>query len=711
MSVKQACTHISLRFFSVSSISKQPTKSPNFLIHSNSLITKHGKNGDIKAAESVFNRMPCKNIISWTAMLTVYAGNGLINKAREVFDVMPERSVESWNAILSGYVRNRVGIDETLRIFLDMPERNAVSYGVMLNGFVQAGRFDKAEKLYSEVPLSLRDPVSSNVLISGYVKIGKLEEAVRFFEGMVDKNVVSWSSMLDGYCKEGKISEARELFSRMPERNVVTWTSMIHGYLKLGCFEEGFRFFLHMRHDDTVELSANTFTILFEACGRLGRYVEARQLHALVLQVGLGLDVFLGNTVITMYCRFNCIDEAANIFHVIDKKNTVSWNSIIAGYVQAGDVDGASKLFKKMPEKDVVSWTTMINGFSSNGSIEKSIELFNMMPDQDDDVAWTALISGLENNGEYEKAICWFMDMLRRDVRPNPLTFSSVLSASASLAILNQGQQLHAHVLKMDMEYDLSIQNSLVSMYSKCGSVADAYRIFKSITDPNVVSFNSMLTGFSQNGYVNEALSLFKTMEEKFVNPNEITFLGVLSACTHGGLVEEGWYHFRSMKCSYNIDPGPDHYACMVDLLGRAGLLNEAIKLINSMPVEPHCGVWGALLAASRTFLRVDIAKVAARHLSDLEPNNATPYVVLSDLYSIAGKKEDEEQVRIVKKVKGIKKSPGCSWIIVKDKIVLFLSGDQSHVDFADIRINLRLIEDEMKQKDFQTNDLHYCLY
>ncbi|KAK1389213.1 pentatricopeptide repeat-containing protein, mitochondrial [Heracleum sosnowskyi] len=698
---KRACMHVCIRFFSASSISKQTTKARNSVIYSNTLITKHGKNGDIKAAESVFNRMPCKNIISWTAMLTAYAANGLIKKARKVFDEMPERSVASWNAILSGYIRNRVGVDETLKIFLEMPERNAVSYGVMLNGLVQAGRFDKAEKLYNEVPLSLRDPVSSNVLISGYVKMGKLEEAVRVFEGMGERNVVSWSSMLDGYCKEGKISEARELFSKMPERNVITWTCMIHGYLKMGCFEDGFRFFLRLRHEDSVVVSSNTMTILFEACGRLGRYVEACQLHALVLQMGLVLDVFLRNTVITMYCRFGCIDAAANIFHMIDKKDTVSWNSIIAGYVQSGDVDQAFELFKKMPEKDVVSWTTMIKGFSSNGSIEKSIELFEMMPDQGDDVAWTAVISGLENNGEYEKAICWFMTMLRRDVRPNPLTFSSVLSSSASLAILNQGQQLHAHVLKMNVEYDLSIQNSLVSMYSKCGSLGDAYRIFESISDPNVVSFNSMLTGFSQNGYGNEALSLFKEMEEKCLNPNEITFLGVLSACTHVGLVEEGWHHFRSMKCSYNIEPGPDHYACMVDLLGRAGLLNEAIKLINRMPVEPHSGVWGALLAASKTFLRVDIAKVAAQHLSDLEPSNATPYVVLSDLYSIAGEKEDEEQVRIVKKMKGIKKSPGCSWIIVKDKIVLFLSGDQSHVEFADIKGSLRLILDEMKQKEF----------
>lgn len=642
-------------------------------------------------------------------MLTAYAGNRQINKARKLFDEMPERSVESWNAMITAYIRNKVGIDETLKLFLEMPKRNAVSYAAMVTGFVQAGRLDKAEKLYNEMPVNWRDPVCSNALISGYVKMGKLEEAVRVFEGMVEKDVVSWSSMLDGYCKEGKICEARELFGRIPERNVVTWTAMINGYVKMGDFEDGFQLFLQMRGEDSVKVNSNTLTILFEACGRLGRYVEACQLHALVLQMGFGLDIFLGNSVITMYCRFGCIDAASNIFQLMDKKDTVSWNSLIAGYVQAEDIEEAYGLFKKMPEKDVISWTTMIRGFSSKGLTGKSVELFKMMPDQEDDFAWTALISGFVNNGEYEKAICWFMQMLQKAVRPNPLTLSSVLSSSAGLAILNQGQQVHAHVLKMDMEFDLSIQNSLVSMYSKCGNLDDAYRIFRSITAPNVVSFNSMITGFAQNGYGKEAITLFKEMQDRLQKPNDITFLGVLSACTHVGLVEEGWNYFSSMKSFYKIDPSPDHYACMVDLLGRAGLLNEAVNLINSMSVEPHAGVWGALLGASRICLHLDIAKVAAQRLFELEPSNATPYVVLSDLYSVAGKKKDEEQVRIAKKLKGIKKSPGCSWIMVKDKVNLFLSGDQSHIDFEDIKSTLWAIVAEMKQKNSRTNDLLPC--
>ncbi|KAI3457536.1 hypothetical protein Pfo_014199 [Paulownia fortunei] len=688
-------------------ISKSTAKTNKFLVYCNTQITSHGRNGNIREAESLFHRMPEKSIVSYTAMLSAYANNGQISNARKLFDEMPQRTVATWNAMITAYVRNmdRVnGVEEAFRLFLRMPVRNAVSYTAMIMGFVNGGRFDEAERLYEGTPLKWRDPFCSNVLMNGYLKYGKLEEAVKVFEGMVEKNVVSWSSMVDGYCKNGGVREARKLFDMMEEdRNAFTWCSMIDGYMKVGLFEDGFQLFLRMRREGQVGIEPTILTVIFESCGRIGKYKEGCQVHGLVSHLGFEFDVFLGNSIIAMYSKFGCTNEARNFFSMMSEKDIVSWNSLIYGYVQAGRLEEALELFEKMDSKDSVSWTTLITGFSNKGLTEKCIKLFNKMPERDD-VAWTALISGFVNNGEHEEAICWFVQMIRNAIRPNPLALSSLLSASASLAFFSLGLQMHAFVCKMDMEHDLSIQNSLVSMYSKCGIVNDSYMIFESITTPNIVSFNSMITGFAHNGLGGEALKLFRQLVDEGQEPNEVTFLGVLSACTHVGLVDEGWQYFKSMRNFFKVEPGPDHYACMVDLLGRAGLFDEALKLIKSMPVEPHSGVWGALLGASRTHMRLDLAKLAAQHILELEPNNAAPYVVLSDIYSFIGKRRDEEQMRLSKRLRGIKKNPGCSWITVKDKVKLFLSGDKSHVNFKEIKVTLWTITYEMTELEASTS-------
>lgn len=641
-------------------------KGSSFIVYCNSQITKHGRIGNIKEAESIFSRMPKRNTISWTAMLTAYAENGQIANARKVFEEMPERTTASYNAMISAYIRNGCNVDEAYKLFFTLNERNAVSYAAMITGFVRARMLEQAEKLYSEAPLEFRDPACSNALINGYLKIGRINEALRVFVGMVERDVVSWTSVVDGLCRDGRIGVARNLFDRMYERNVVSWSAMIDGYMKKGCFEDGFDLFLNMRRESLVEVNSTTMTIMVKACGNCGRIREGMQVHGLISRLGFEFDNVLSNSIVTMYCNLGCLGMANKIFYTMSEKDIVSWNSVISGYVQNNEVEAAYKLFQNMPNKDLVSWTAMITGFCNIGRVGKAIELFEMLPEKDD-VVWTAIISGFVNNAEYEEALHWYVQMLREGCIPNPLTFSSVLAATAALVILNQGLQIHSQVLKMNLEYDLSIQNSLVSMYSKCGNITDAYRIFTYITDPNVISFNSIITGFAQNGFGEEAISIYEKMQREGYEPNHVTFLAILSACSHVGLVEEGWNYFNSMKYQYGIEPEGDHYACMVDLLGRAGLLDEAVDLIRSMAVKPHSGVWGALLGASKTHFRLDLAKLAAQHIFEMEPSNATPYVVMSDMYSVVGKKIEGDQVRTTKTLKGIKKSPGCSWITVKN--------------------------------------------
>ncbi|KAL5977408.1 Pentatricopeptide repeat-containing protein, mitochondrial [Asimina triloba] len=677
-------------------LSKPTSRKPNssdcrsskkLLIFSNSQITQNGRKGNLEEAESVFNRMAVKDVVSWTALLTACADNGEIGKARSLFEKMPERNTVSWNAMITAYVRS-LQIAEASELFSKMPCRNAVSYTAMITGFVSVKMLSEAENLYYEMPLTGRDPITSNALISGYLKADKLEEAVRIFEGMLDRDVVSWSSMVDGYCKEGRIDDARVIFDMMPQRNVVSWTAMINGYFKVGMWEEGFMTFLKMRRE-SVRVNSTTLTVILDACANLGHCLEGIQVHGSAISLGFEWDAFVGNSIISMYSGLGWMDAAKATFTLMTNKNTVSWNSLIAGYVQNDKIEEAYALFEKMPQRDVVSWTAMVVGFMDRGQIEESISLFEGMP-QKDDVSWAAIISGLVGNEEYEYAFQWFFRMAQEGMKPNSLTLSSMLSASASLAILNQGIQIHACAVKTDLGSDISVKNSLVSMYAKCGNVNDAYAVFSSIKERNLISMNSMITGFAQHGFGLEALELFREVENSGYKPNEITFLGVLSACVHVGLVEEGLAYFKSMRSSYCVEPGPYHYACMVDLLGRAGLLKEAMALIDSMPFEPHAGIWGALLGASRIHKDLSLAKLAAQHLLELEPGSGTAYTVLSNMYSETGLSNDERELRTIKKSRRVKKNPGCSWIILKEKVHLFHAGDQSNARFEEIHSMLR---------------------
>ncbi|CAN0903633.1 Pentatricopeptide repeat-containing protein At1g53600, mitochondrial [Linum grandiflorum] len=595
------------------------------LVHCNSQITKHGREGNIQKSEEIFRRMSCKTTVSYTAMLTAYSQNSQLTKARK------------------------------------MDERNEVTFGTMITGFVRAGTFEKAWELYEKMPAEWRDPVCSNVMIDGYLKSGKLEQAICVFNSMVRRDIVSWSAMVDGFCKEGRIFEAKNLFDVMPERNVVSWTSMVDGYMNNGLFKDGFDLFIHMRGEGVVDTNPNIATVMFEACSNFGALREGMQMHGLVLRLGFALDVFLGNSVITMYCRCGCVNEANRVFQSIGNKDIVSWNSLIAGYIQHDEMEKAYELFEMMPQRDSFSWTSIISGYLGKGKVERSIQLFEMMPVKDD-VAWTAVISGFVDKEMCREAFTWFIDMLRASVLPNSIALSSMLSASSCLATLRAGTQIHSLAVKSSLEYDLSIQNSLVSMYSKCGNVAEAYNIFAKISAPNIVSFNSMIIGFAQNGFGEEALKLFTNMQAEKWKPNEVTFLAVLSACVHEGRVRQGCEYFGSMKSLYDIEPGPDHFACMVDLLGRAGLLDEATELIQSNAIKTHAGFWGAVLAASRNHSRLDLANVAAKHLTDLVPTDATPYVVLSGLYNSMGERKDGNQVRLLKEKMRIKKNAGCSW-------------------------------------------------
>ncbi|OEL27068.1 Pentatricopeptide repeat-containing protein [Dichanthelium oligosanthes] len=612
-----------------------PVRDPN-TAHLNTLLTSYGRRGRIRDAQQLFDRMPRRDVISWTALLTAYADAGDPASARRVFDDMPRRNAASWNALLSLYLRAGAGRPAATAaaaaaahaLFAKMPAKNAVSYGAMITGLARAGMLREAQAVYGEMPPRWRDPVGSNAMMVGYLRAGELDMALRVFDGMVVRDVISWSAMVDGLCKYGPLSEARRLFEAMPERNVVSWTSMIRGCVKHGMCRDGLLLFLDMR-DEGVQVNAMTLSVVLDACAEASLVREGTQIHRLIIAMGFEMDIYLGDSMIIAYSRFGWMDDARKVFAFMKQKDIVSWNSLITGYVQNNMIEEAHVLFNLMPERDAVSWTSIVVGFANRGWMRESVELFEQMPGKDE-VAWTAIISIFIANGDY-------------------------------------GRQAHAYAVNMGWIFDSAVHTSLVTMYAKCGRLAEAQRVFSSITNPSLVATNSMITAFAQHGLAEDALKLFSRMQNDGQRPNHVTFLGILTACARAGLVQQGYSYFESMRSVYGIEPNLDHYTCMVDLLGRAGFLSEALEMINSMPQKDHPDAWAALLSSSSLHYNLTFAKLAAQKLLEMDPYDATAYTVLSNMFSSAGMKGDEEMLKVAQLSNMASKSPGYS-LIIPDK-------------------------------------------
>ncbi|GLJ12080.1 hypothetical protein SUGI_0183660 [Cryptomeria japonica] len=599
------------------------------------LITSHARNGRLDVARQVFDHMPQRNVVSWTAMLAAYVQNGRIEDARKLFDEMPERNAVSWTTLISGYTQNG-RLEDAFQLFDKMPERDVVSWNAMIGGCVRNGRIEEAEKLFNQMPS--RDVVSWNSMISGYGLNGKPEDARQLFEKMPERNHVSWTTMIAGYINDGNVDEARDLFGKMPKRNLISWNAMIAAYAQTGRMEEA--------HD------------LFEQ-------MPKRNVAAWTLMV-------------TKYAECGQIVKARHLFDVMPKRNVVSWTAMIMGYARNGRIEDARCLFDEMPERDVVSWTSMIVGYSHCGRVEEAHQLFEEIPERNV-VSWNAMIAGYEQNGHDKLAVLLFLQMQRTGMKPSQGTFTSTLRACASLASLEQGKQVHEIAIKIGYGNDLVVSNALITMYAKCGNVEEACQTFHKMPEHDLVSWNAIIGGYAQHGKSEKALEMFQQMQLAGVKPDSVTFIGVLSACSHAGLVDLGWHHFDSIIQEGSIIPRMEHYACMVDLLGRSGRLDEAEDFIINMPVEPNASIWGTLLSACRIHGSIEVGNRAAEHLFVMEPKNASTYILVSHMYAAAGRWDDVRNVRKMMKEKGLKRQAGCSWIEGKNSVHSFIAGDRSH--------------------------------
>eukprot|EP01018_Ginkgo_biloba_P008628 Gb_28770 [translate_table: standard] len=535
------------------------------------------------------------------------------------------------------------------------------------------------------------------------------------------------------YTKCGSLVDARRVLDDMPERNVVSWTAMIAAYARHGCDEEALTLFNHMQRTG-IQPNQFTFSSVLPACAALAVLEHGKMVHEGIIRCGFQSNVFVASALVDTYVKCGSIKDARNVFDRMSERNVVSWTTMIAGYAQNGHVDEALELFQNMPERNVVSWTAMIaglarrgqvgealklfqkmpepnvvtwtaliTGYAQNGRVDEAVKLFQKIPEQNV-VSWTAMISGYAQNGRFEEALKLFQQMQLTVVKPNLDTFASVLSACANLAALQEGKEVHENIIKSGFQADIFVENALVDMYAKCGSIEDAQKVFGKMTKRDVVSWTAMILGYAMHGCGKEALQLFEQMQLSTTKPDHITFIGILSACCHAGLVDDGRQNFVRMTCDYHITPTLEHYCCMVDLLGRAGHLDEAQDFINKMPITPDAAVWESLLGVCKIHTNVEIGERAAEHLFELDPKNAAHYVLLSNIYAAAGRWDGVEKVRKLMKDRRVKKMPGCSWIEINNKVYAFLGGDRSHPQVEQIYAKLETLSGQMKDAGYVPN-------
>ncbi|CAH2080650.1 unnamed protein product [Thlaspi arvense] len=409
----------------------------------------------------------------------------------------------------------------------------------------------------------------------------------------------------------GSLKAAQKLFDEIPERNAVLWGTMMRVYLKFSEPIKVFELLFEMRTFG-LELDAFTSECAIRACGNISADREGKSVHG--------------------FCtRQNFIDS-----------NIYLQTSLIEMYLKCGLLDFGLRLFEGAKIKDVVLWTATIAGFAKNGR------------------AW--------------EAAALFRQMLEQSISPNPITLSSVLLACTHIGSLQRGKSLHGYMIRKEVEMDVVSYTSLIDMYAKCGLISEAYTVFRKMPTKNTFTWSAMISGFGINGLFDEAIEVFNQMRSENQIPNSITFVSVLSACSHSGRVEEGWNYLKLMSMDYGITAVEEHIACMVDLLGRAGKIDEALSFIRDMPMKPGASAWGALLSACRLHRRVEIVEEAAKKLLPLEPDKTAVYVLLSNVYGDAGMWENVNKIRLKVGENGFYKTAGFSSIEVDKKIRFFFS-------------------------------------
>ncbi|KAF4380351.1 hypothetical protein F8388_024644 [Cannabis sativa] len=652
----------------------------------NALIDMYGKCGSLDDAKKVLATMPEKDCVSWNSVVTACAANGMVFEALEFLDRMASDKLTpnlvSWSAVLGGFSRNGYD-DEVIELLFRMQavgfEPNARTLASVLPACARLQRLSLGREIHGYITRHgfMSNPFLVNGLVDMYRKCGDMRSAMEMFLNFSMKSSVSFNTMISGYCENGDISNARELFDNMEligvEKDVTSWNSIISGYVSNSLFDEALCLFRESLGEG-IEPDSFTLGSVLTACAEMKSLRQGKEIHSHALIRGLQSNTFVGGALIEMYCRCHELLAAHRCFDEVRERDITTWNTLISGYSRCNQIEKIPIFLQRMKE----------DGFKPN--------LYT----------WNGIIVGHVENNHLDLAMELFSEMQASNLKPDKYTVGIVLSACSRLATIKRGKQVHANSIRCGNDSDVYIGAALVDMYAKCGSLKYAFLAYNRILNPNLVSHNAMLTAYAMHGYGEKGIALFRRVLEDGFRPDSVTFLSVLSSCVHVGSVEMG-YEFFDLMSSFNVKPTLKHYTCIVDLLSRACKLNEAYEFTQRLPMEPDSVLWGALLGGCVLCGNVELGKVAAQKLIELEPDNTGNYVVLANLYAYAGRWYDLAKMRELMKDRGMQKSPGCSWIEDRDETHVFLASDKSHNRAREIYDTLEILHLHMKV-DFTTS-------
>ncbi|WOK93802.1 pentatricopeptide repeat-containing protein [Canna indica] len=584
------------------------------------------------------------------------------------------RGSSSWKSMLFRLIEDHQ-VDEANRLFARIPSPSIQLYTMMINGYSRINRVDQAFRLFDKMPA--RDTAAWNSMIKTALGIGELDLAWKLFDEMPEQNVISWTTMINGLSQFDQIDAAEDLFLRMPERDTAAWNAMISAYCDSGRVKDACRLFEKMPqpnviswtaliggHDQNgqsdralwlfyqlwmsgMKLTPSTYACVLTACANASELGLGTQLHSNLVRRGYSSDSFVSTSLVNLYAKCKQIEDSI-------------------------------KVFNEKQERDVVSWTALVTGYGMNDMHDNALEEFNKM------VAF--------------------------GIQPNQSTFSSALNSCCGLEALDRGKKIHVTTVKLGLDLDVFVGNSLIVMYSKCGDIDDSLVLFNSMDRRNLVTWNTIIVGCAQNGYTSLALKIFDAMRELNVQPDSITYTGLLTACSHSKMLGRGRHIFHLLQHDSEVAMKLEHFVCMVDILGRCGQLEEAEELIQNMPMEPNTIIWLALLSACRMHANIEVARRTSKKVFEMEPDNSAAYVLLSNIYASAGRWNDVSQIRLMMRCRGIMKVPGSSWITLKETRHEFVCGDRSHPMAMEIYAKLDWLGVKLKELGY-VYDTRFALH